>query len=73
MTSTQANHYVVTGQKIWTSRAEHSDLMLLLARTTPREQAARRSDGLSLFLVDLRGADGLTIRPIRTSRRRRSP
>jgi acyl-CoA dehydrogenase len=59
-------HYVVTGQKIWTSRAEHSDLMLLLARTTPREQAARRSDGLSLFLVDLRGADGLTIRPVRT-------
>jgi acyl-CoA dehydrogenase len=62
----EGDHYVVTGQKIWTSRAEHSDLMLLLARTTPREQAARRSDGLSLFLVDLRGADGLTIRPIRT-------
>jgi acyl-CoA dehydrogenase len=60
------DHYVVNGQKIWTSRAEHSDLMLLLARTTPREQAARRTDGLSVFLVDMRGAKGLTIRPIRT-------
>lgn len=58
--------YVINGQKIWTSRAEHSDLMVLLARTTPREQAASRTDGLSVFLVDLRGLDGLTIRPIRT-------
>lgn len=60
--------YVVNGQKIWTSRAEHSDLMLLLARTTPREQVARRTDGLSTFLVDMRSAvgRGLTIRPIRT-------
>src|SRR6202051_3889509 len=60
--------YVVNGQKIWTSRAEHSDLMLLLARTTPREHAARRTDGLSVFLVDMRAAKGhgLTIRPIRT-------
>jgi len=60
--------YVVNGQKIWTSRAEHSDLMLLLARTTPREQAARRTEGLSVFLVDMRAAvgNGLTIRPIET-------
>ena len=46
--------YVVNGQKIWTSRAEHSDLMLLLARTTPREQVQKRTDGLSVFLVDMR-------------------
>jgi acyl-CoA dehydrogenase len=60
--------YVVNGQKIWTSRAEHSDLMLLLARTTPREQAKSRTAGLSVFLVDMRAAkgNGLTIRPIRT-------
>src|SRR5690349_2231857 len=58
--------YVVNGQKIWTSRAEHSDLMLLLARTTPREQAKSRTDGLSVFLVDMRAVTGLTIRPIRT-------
>ena len=60
--------YVVNGQKIWTSRAEHSDLMLLLARTTPREQAKSRTAGLSVFLVDMREAKGhgLTIRPIRT-------
>src|SRR6201999_2277622 len=60
--------YVVNGQKIWTSRAEHSDLMLLLARTTPREQAKSRTDGLSVFLIDLREArgHGLTIRPERT-------
>ena len=60
--------YVVNGQKIWTSRAEQSDLMLLLARTTPKEQAAKRTDGLSVFIVDMREAlgHGLTIRPIRT-------
>jgi acyl-CoA dehydrogenase len=60
--------YVVNGQKIWTSRAEHSDLMLLLARTTPREQIKKRTDGLSVFLVDMREVKGkgLTIRPIRT-------
>src|SRR5262249_26437319 len=60
--------YVVNGQKIWTSRIEHSDLLLLLARTTPREQAQKRTEGLSVFLVDLREAKdkGLTIRPIRT-------
>ena len=62
------DHYVVNGQKIWTSRAEHSDLMLLLARTTPREQAASKTEGLSIFLVDMRAAigNGLTIKPIRT-------
>ena len=62
------DHYIVNGQKIWTSRAEHSDLMLLLARTAPREQAASRTAGLSVFLVDMREVkgNGLTIRPIRT-------
>ena len=60
--------WVVSGQKVWTSRAEHSDLMLLLARTTPREQVAKRTEGLSVFLIDMREAvgHGLTIRPIRT-------
>ena len=62
------DHYVVNGQKIWTSRSEYSDLMLLLARTTPKEQAAKRTDGLSVFILDMRAAKeaGLTIRPIRT-------
>ncbi len=60
--------YVVTGQKLWTSRAEHSDLMLLLARTTPRDEVAKRTDGLSVFLVDMAAAlgHGLTVKPIRT-------
>jgi hypothetical protein len=60
--------YVIDGQKIWTSRAEHSDLMLLLARTTPREQVKKKTEGLSVFLVDMRAArgKGLTIKPIRT-------
>jgi alkylation response protein AidB-like acyl-CoA dehydrogenase len=60
--------YVINGQKIWTSRAEHSDLMLLLARTTPREQVKKRTDGLSVFLVDMKLADGTSIKinPIRT-------
>jgi acyl-CoA dehydrogenase len=58
--------YVVNGQKIWTSRAEHSDLMLLLARTTPRDQVAKKTEGLSTFIVDMKAAQGLTIRPIRT-------
>jgi acyl-CoA dehydrogenase len=64
----QGDFYIINGQKIWTSRAEYSDLMLLLARTTPREQAKKRSDGLSVFLLDMREAkkSGLTIRPIRT-------
>src|SRR3954451_5226709 len=62
------DHYVVNGQKIWTSRAEHSDLMILLARTTPKEDAKKRTDGLSVFIVDMREAkgNGLEIRPIRT-------
>ncbi|MFM8499855.1 MAG: acyl-CoA dehydrogenase family protein [Chakrabartia sp.] len=60
--------YIVNGQKIWTSRAEHSDLMLLLARTTPRDQVSSKTDGLSVFLVDMNAAkgNGLTIRPIET-------
>jgi acyl-CoA dehydrogenase len=60
--------YVINGQKIWTSRAEHSDLMLLLARTTPRDQVAKKTDGLSVFILDMNEAKnaGLTIRPIRT-------
>ena len=63
----EGEEYVVNGQKVWTSRAEHSDLMLLLARTTPRDQVAKRTDGLSVFLVDMRKVlgNGLTIRPIR--------
>ncbi len=61
------DHYVVNGQKVWTSRAEHSDLMLLLARTTPADQARKRTDGISVFLIDLREARGrgLEIRPIK--------
>ncbi|MBB4631127.1 hypothetical protein GGQ98_000734 [Sphingosinicella soli] len=65
----EGNEFIVNGQKIWTSRAEHSDLMLLLARTTPREAVDRKTEGLSTFIVDMRKAqdDGqLTIRPIRT-------
>ena len=64
----KGDNYIVNGQKIWTSRAEYSDLMLLLARTTPREDCAKKTDGLSVFLVDMREVRGtsLTIRPIRT-------
>jgi alkylation response protein AidB-like acyl-CoA dehydrogenase len=64
----QGNGYVVNGQKVWISRAEHSDLMLLLARTTPKDQVKKRTDGLSVFLIELKEAvgRGLTIRPIRT-------
>ena len=58
--------YVVNGQKLWTSRAEHSDLMLLLARTTPRDEVKKKTDGLSTFIVDMKAVTGLTIRPIRT-------
>ncbi len=58
--------YVINGQKIWTSRAEYSDLMLLLARTTPRDQIKKRTEGLSVFIVDMREAKGLSIKPIRT-------
>ncbi len=61
-------NYIVSGQKIWTSRAEHSDLMLLLARTAPKSESTKRTDGLSVFVVDMRDAKrgGMTIRPIRT-------
>ncbi len=64
----EGDHYVVSGQKIWTSRAEHSDLLLLLVRTQKRDEAARPSKGLSVLLVDMRDVlgRGLTIRPIRT-------
>ena len=60
--------YIVNGQKIWTSRAEYSDLMLLLARTTPKEKSRKRTDGLSVFIVDMKEAKdhGLSISPIRT-------
>ncbi len=63
-----SDHYIINGQKIWTSRAEHSDLMLLLARTTSKDRVAKRTDGLSVFIVEMRGAmgHGLSIRPIRT-------
>lgn len=62
------DHYVINGQKIWTSRAGHSDLMLLLARTTPKERVEKRSRGLSVFLIDLREhlGRGVEIQPIRT-------
>jgi acyl-CoA dehydrogenase len=62
------NGWVINGQKVWTSRAEHSDLMLVLARTSPASENGKRHEGLSIFLVDMREAKGkgLTIRPIRT-------
>jgi len=62
------DHYIVKGQKIWTSRALYSDLMILLARTTPADEVAKRTDGISAFLVDMREArgNGLEIRPIET-------
>src|SRR6187200_423684 len=65
----EGDHYIINGQKIWTSRAEYSDLLLLLARTTPREQAKTRTGGLSVFLVDMRlaqGSTGISVNPIRT-------
>ena len=64
----EGDHYVVNGQKVWTSRAEHSDLMLLLARTTPKDKVAKKTDGLSVMVVDMQKAkgNGLTIRPIPT-------
>lgn len=62
------DEYVINGQKIWTSRAEHSDLMMLLARTTPRDEVEKKTEGLSLFLVNMRDVvgNGMTIKPIRT-------
>ena len=64
----RGDRYVVNGQKLWISRAEHSDLMVLLARTRRRDECAKASDGMSVFLVDMREAigKGLTIRPVRT-------
>ena len=63
----KGDQYVINGQKVWISRAEHSDLMLLAARTTPLDQNRKKTDGLSIFLVDLGRAvgNGLTIRPLR--------
>jgi alkylation response protein AidB-like acyl-CoA dehydrogenase len=68
MAEKRGDHYVVNGQKVWTSRAEYSDLMLLLARTVPKDQTKKKTEGLSVFLVDMREAvgHGLTIKPIRT-------
>ncbi len=62
----QGDHYVINGQKVWTSRALHSDLMLLLARTTPLDQCKKKSEGLSVFLLDIRDGlgKGLDIRPL---------
>jgi acyl-CoA dehydrogenase len=62
----QGDRYVVNGQKVWISRVQHSDLMILLARTTPLEEVRKKSEGMSIFLVDLREAvgKGLTVRPI---------
>ena len=64
----EGDHYIINGQKIWTSRSEYSDLMLLLARTSPREEVTKRHKGISVFLIDLRDAlkCGLTIQPIPT-------
>ncbi len=58
--------YIVNGQKVFISRVQHSDLMLLLARTTPKDKVAKKSDGLSVFLLDMRELEGITARPIRT-------
>ena len=65
--SSDGDHYVVNGQKVWTSRALHSDLMLLLVRTTPFDQVAKKTEGLSVFLVDIRDSlgKGLEIRPLK--------
>jgi acyl-CoA dehydrogenase len=61
-----ADGYVVNGQKVFISRVQHSDLMLLLARTSKRSEVARKSDGMSMFLIDLREVKGVDLRPIRT-------
>ena len=60
------DRYVINGQKVWISRVQHSDLMILLARTTPLEEVSKKSDGLSIFLVDIKSAmkSGMTVRPI---------
>src|SRR3989449_4589042 len=61
----KGDRYVVNGRKMFISRAMQSDLMLLLARTTPAEQVRRRTEGLSVFLIDIRGIKGLEVRPLR--------
>jgi acyl-CoA dehydrogenase len=63
----KGDRYIVNGQKVWISRIQHSDLMLLLARTTPLPEVKKKTEGMSIFLVDLRGAQqkGMTVRPIR--------
>jgi acyl-CoA dehydrogenase len=58
------DRYIINGQKVWISRVQHSDLMVLLARTTPIEQVTKRVDGLTLFLMDLKNTKGLTVKPI---------
>jgi acyl-CoA dehydrogenase len=65
MATREGDHYVVNGRKIYISRVEQPDLMILLARTIPVEEVEKRSGGLSVFLVDLREAEGLTVRPRR--------
>ena len=62
----KGDRYVVNGQKVWISRVQHSDLMILLARTTPLEEVKKKSEGMSIFIVDLREAigKGMTVRPI---------
>ncbi|MFN9953947.1 MAG: acyl-CoA dehydrogenase family protein, partial [bacterium] len=63
----QGDRYIVNGQKVWISRIQHSDLMILLARTTPLSEVKRKSEGMSIFLVDLKRAigHGMTVRPIK--------
>src|SRR5471032_2842484 len=63
----KGDRYVVNGQKVWTSRVQHSELMILLARTTPLDEVKKKSEGMSIFIVDLRKAvgHGVTVRPIR--------
>ena len=61
----QGARYVINGQKVWTSRLQHSDLMIVLARTTPLEKVKKKSDGMSIFIVDVREAKGITMKPIR--------
>ena len=61
----KGDRYVINGQKVWTSRVQHSDLMIVLARTTPLEEVKKKSEGMSIFLVDLRTASGITVKPIR--------
>ena len=63
----KGDRYIINGQKVWTSRVQHSDLMILLARTTPLEQVTKKSQGMSIFLIDIKSAmqDGMSVRPIR--------